>query len=329
MTRVAVVGTTSWGTTLAVLLARGGSEVALVARSVEEADRLEAARENERHRPGLAFPEGLVATADAAAVARADLVVFAVPSASLRANLVRLAPAIAPEAAVLSAVKGIETDTGLRMSEVIGGFGVAPARVLALSGPNFAGEIAAGLPAATVVAGASAGRARWVQGLLNGPSFRVYTSEDVAGVELGGALKNVYAIACGLADGLGYGENAKAALITRGLAEMARLGVAAGAQARTFIGLAGIGDLVLSCESDLSRNRRLGLALAKGLGLEAALASIEGVVEGAVTARVVPELTRRFGVEMPICEGLHAVLYGGKAAAEAGRELMARAAKDE
>ena len=329
MTRVAVVGTTSWGTTLAVLLARGGSEVALVARSVEEADRLEAARENERHRPGLAFPEGLVATADAAAVARADLVVFAVPSASLRANLVRLAPAIAPAAAVLSAVKGIETDTGLRMSEVIGGFGVAPERVLALSGPNFAGEIAAGLPAATVVAGAGAGRARWVQSLLNGPSFRVYTSEDVAGVELGGALKNVYAIACGLADGLGYGENAKAALITRGLAEMARLGVAAGAQARTFIGLAGIGDLVLSCESDLSRNRRLGLALAKGLGLEAALASIEGVVEGAVTARVVPELTRRFGVEMPICEGLHAVLYGGKAAAEAGRELMARAAKDE
>jgi len=329
MTRVAVVGTTSWGTTLAVLLARGGSEVALVARSVEEADRLEAARENERHRPGLAFPEGLVATADTEAVARADLVVFAVPSASLRANLVRLAPAIAPEAAVLSAVKGIETDTGLRMSEVIGGFGVAPERVLALSGPNFAGEIAAGLPAATVVAGAGAGRARWVQSLLNGASFRVYTSEDVAGVELGGALKNVYAIACGLADGLGYGENAKAALITRGLAEMARLGVAAGAQARTFLGLAGIGDLVLSCESDLSRNRRLGLALAKGLGLEAALASIEGVVEGAVTARVVPELTRRFGVEMPICEGLHAVLYGGKAAAEAGRELMARAAKDE
>ena len=329
MTRVAVVGTTSWGTTLAVLLARGGSEVALVARSVEEADRLEAARENERHRPGLAFPEGLVATADTEAVARADLVVFAVPSASLRANLVRLAPAIAPAAAVLSAVKGIETDTGLRMSEVIGGFGVAPERVLALSGPNFAGEIAAGLPAATVVAGAGAGRARWVQSLLNGPSFRVYTSEDVAGVELGGALKNVYAIACGLADGLGYGENAKAALITRGLAEMARLGVAAGAQARTFLGLAGIGDLVLSCESDLSRNRRLGLALAKGLGLEAALASIEGVVEGAVTARVVPELTRRFGVEMPICEGLHAVLYGGKAAAEAGRELMARAAKDE
>jgi len=315
MTRVAVVGTTSWGTTLAVLLARGGSEVALVARSVEEADRLEAARENERHRPGLAFPEGLVATADTEAVARADLVVFAVPSASLRANLVRLAPAIAPAAAVLSAVKGIETDTGLRMSEVIGGFGVAPERVLALSGPNFAGEIAAGLPAATVVAGAGAGRARWVQSLLNGPSFRVYTSEDVAGVELGGALKNVYAIACGLADGLGYGENAKAALITRGLAEMARLGVAAGAQARTFLGLAGIGDL--------------GLALAKGLGLEAALASIEGVVEGAVTARVVPELTRRFGVEMPICEGLHAVLYGGKAAAEAGRELMARAAKDE
>jgi len=329
MTRAAVVGTTSWGTTLAVLLARNGSKVTLWARTGAEAAELQAARQNKRHRPGLAFPESLHVSADEAAVRQADLVLFAVPSASLRSNMERLAPHVRADAAVLSAVKGIETDTCLRMSQVIIASGVDEERVLALSGPNFAGEIAAGLPAATVVAGRDAERARWLQSLLNGPTFRVYTSDDVVGVELGGALKNVIAIACGLADGLGYGENAKAALITRSLAEIARLGVAAGAQARTFLGLAGIGDLVLSCESNLSRNRRLGLALAQGLDLEAALASIEGVVEGAVTARAVPVLAARFGVEMPICEALHAVLCGGKAPADAGRDLMARAAKAE
>jgi glycerol-3-phosphate dehydrogenase (NAD(P)+) len=326
VSRAAVIGTTSWGTTLAVLLARGGSEVALIARGVAEAEALEAARENKRHRPGLAFPPRLAVTADAEAIARAELVVLAVPSASLRANLVRYAPALAPDAAVLSAVKGIEADTCLRMSEVIETFGIERARILALSGPNFAGEIAAGLPAATVVACAEGERARFAQGLLSGPVFRVYTSDDLAGVEMGGALKNVVAIASGLADGLGYGENAKAALITRALAEIARLGVACGAQERTFFGLAGIGDLVLSCESDQSRNRRLGLALAKGKSLEAALAAIDGVVEGAVTARVVPALARRFGVELPICEGLHDVLYAGKSVADAVRDLMARAA---
>lgn len=329
MTRAAVIGTTSWGTTLAVLLARGGAEVALIARSAEEAAALEAARENQRHRPGLLFPERLHATADPEAVASAELVVLAVPSATLRANLVRWAPTIGRQASVLSVAKGIETETGLRMSEVIGGFGIGRERILALSGPNFAGEIAAGLPAATVVAGADPGRAAAVQAALGSAVFRVYTSDDVTGVELGGALKNVYAIVCGLSDGLGYGENAKAALITRGLAEMARLGRAAGAQERTFFGLAGMGDLVLSCESDLSRNRRLGLALAKGLSLEAALATIDGVVEGAVTARVVPALAQRLGVEMPIAAELAAVIHGGKPPALAARDLMARAARTE
>ncbi|HLG12615.1 MAG TPA: NAD(P)H-dependent glycerol-3-phosphate dehydrogenase, partial [Dehalococcoidia bacterium] len=195
--------------------------------------------------------------------------------------------------------------------------------------PNFAGEIAAGLPAATVVAGRDEARAREAQALLNGPSFRVYTSDDPVGVELSGALKNVVAIACGLSDGLGYGENAKAALITRGLAEITRLGVAAGAQPLTFLGLAGLGDLVLTCEGNTSRNRRLGLALAQEMSLDEALESVEGVVEGVVTARAVPQLARRIGVEMPICESLHAVLFEGKTAIEAGRELMARAARAE
>ena len=323
MTRVAVIGTTSWGTTLAVLLARGGAEVTLLARAVDEADTIDGARENKRHRPGLVLPDGVRLSADPEALTTAELIVLAVPSASLSHNLRRFRQAFAPDATVLSAVKGIDPDSSQRMSELIGTFDVDESRVLVLSGPNFAGEIAAGLPAATVVAG-EASRTAAVQSLLNSPTFRVYTSNDVTGVELGGALKNVVAIACGIADGLGYGENAKAALITRALAEITRLGVAAGAQPLTFLGLAGMGDLVLSCTSDISRNRRLGLALAQGRGLEDAEASIDGVVEGAVTARAVPELARRYKVEMPICEALYEVLYESKAPAEAVRDLMAR-----
>jgi glycerol-3-phosphate dehydrogenase (NAD(P)+) len=328
MARVAVIGTTSWGTTLAVLLARGGAEVSLVARRLEEADALNAGRVN-RRRPELAFPERLTVTVDNEAIATADLVVLAVPSAGLRDNLTRIAPAISADATVMSGVKGIEPETCLRMSEVVQAYGVEPERILVLSGPNFAAEIARGLPAATVVAGAGQERARAAQALLNGPAFRVYTSDDVAGAEIGGALKNVVAIACGLSDGLGYGENARAALITRSLAEITRLGVAAGARAMTFLGLAGIGDLVLTCGSDLSRNRRLGRALAAGLSFEKAVDSIDGVVEGAVTALAVPGLVKRYGVELPICQSLQAVLYEGKPPAEAVRELMARTPKDE
>jgi glycerol-3-phosphate dehydrogenase (NAD(P)+) len=329
MARVAVIGTTSWGTTLAALLARGGSDVALMARSVDEAASINAARENARHRPGLKLPANLVATVDPEGVAAADVVLVAVPSAGLRTNLVRLAPAISLSASVVSATKGIEAESCLRMTQVIESFGFAPERILALSGPNFAGEIAAGLPAATVVAGKDPARAAEVQSLLNGPSFRVYTSDDPAGVELAGALKNVIAIACGLSDGLGYGENAKAALITRGLAEITRLGLAAGAQPLTFLGLAGMGDLVSSCESNTSRNRRLGLALAQEMSLAEAVESIEGVVEGVGTARSVPQLARSLSVEMPICESLHAVLFENKTAVEAGRDLMSRAARPE
>jgi glycerol-3-phosphate dehydrogenase (NAD(P)+) len=329
VTRVAVVGTTSWGTTLAVLMARGSAEVSLMARSVQEMDTLDAARENTRHRPGLRFADALHVTNDPEAIATADVVVLAVPSASLRANLVRIAPNISPDASVLSATKGIESDTCLRMSQVIETFGIERHRILALSGPNFAAEIARGLPAASVVACADAERAAQVQRLLSGATFRVYTTDDLPGVEIGGALKNVVAIACGMADGLGYGENAKAALITRGLAEISRLGVATGAKPLTFLGLAGIGDLVLSCESNLSRNRSLGLALAQERSLEEAVEAAAGVVEGVVTARSVPQLARRLGVEMPICESLHAVLFEAKPAVEAVRELMARESRPE
>jgi glycerol-3-phosphate dehydrogenase (NAD(P)+) len=329
MTRVAVVGTTSWGTTLAVLAARSGADISLIARNLAEADSINTTRENARHRPGLKLPANVTATIDPDALATADVVLVAVPSATLRTNLTRHAPSIAQAATVISATKGIEPESCLRMSQVIESFGIEPGRVLVLSGPNFAGEIAAGLPAATVVAGSDGRRAADVQALLNGPTFRVYTSDDPVGVELSGALKNVVAIACGMSDGLGYGENARAALITRGLAEITRLGVAAGAQPLTFLGLAGLGDLVLTCDSNTSRNRRLGLALAQDLTLDEALESVQGVVEGVVTARAAPQLAQRLGVEMPICESLHAVLFEGKTAVEAGRDLMARAARAE
>ncbi|HWO71953.1 MAG TPA: NAD(P)H-dependent glycerol-3-phosphate dehydrogenase [Dehalococcoidia bacterium] len=329
MARVAVIGTTGWGTTLAALFGRNGNDVFLMARTAAEADAINAARENVRHRPGLRLPPNVSATIDPEALAASDLVVLAVPSATLRSNLVRYAPAIAADASVLSAAKGIEPDTCLRMSEIMAAFGIEEERVLVLSGPNFASEIASGLPAATVIAGRQRQRAEAAQKLLAGPTLRVYTSDDVVGVEIGGALKNVIAIACGLSDGLGYGENARAALITRGLAEITRLGVAAGAQPLTFLGLAGLGDLVLSCGSNLSRNRRLGLALARDASLSEALASIDGVVEGVVTARAVPVLASRLAVEMPICASLHAVLFEGKSSIEAGRELMARAARQE
>jgi glycerol-3-phosphate dehydrogenase (NAD(P)+) len=327
--KVCVIGTTSWGTTLAVLLARGGSEVTLLARASAEADALRIAGENARRRPGLRFPPGLAVSADPAALAGTELAVIAAPSDRLRANLEQYGPAIAASATVLSATKGIEPESCLRMSEVIESFGIEPERIAVLSGPNFAAEIARGLPAATVIAGRDTTRTAAAQALLNGPAFRVYTSPDPTGVELGGALKNVIAIACGLSDGLGFGENARAALITRSLAEITRLGLAAGAQPMTFLGLAGMGDLILTCSSDLSRNRRFGLALARGSSVEAALASVAGVVEGLITARAVPALAQRYSVEMPIALSLHAVLYEGKAPAEAGRELMARSAKPE
>ena len=329
MTIAAVAGTTSWGTTLAVLLARNGLEVRLWARSQEEAFVLQAARENLRHRPGLRFPEGLTVTSDTACFEQADLVLVAAPSERLRENLGRIAGHIGLDATVLSATKGIEAGSQLRMSQVITEAGVEARRVLALSGPNFASEVAGGLPAATVVAGSDQQRTLAVQKLLGSPFFRVYTSEDVIGVELAGALKNVIAIACGAAAGLGLGENARAALITRGLAEMSRLGVAAGANPTTFLGLAGLGDLVLTCGSDLSRNRRLGRSLASGASVEAALASIEGVVEGAATARGLPAFAARHGVEMPICQAVHDVLYERKPLAQAVEDLLTRAARPE
>ncbi len=329
MTKISVIGSTGWGTTLAILSARGAHETLLLTRTAEEADRLDAERENARHLPGIHFPETLAVSAEPQGLAEADLVVIAVPSAALATNLADVSGFINQRATVVTATKGVEPETGRRMSEIILAAGISEEQLLALSGPNFARPIAAGLPAATVIAGSSAKRGAQVQMLLGGPKFRVYTSDDLVGVEIAGALKNVVAIACGISDGLGYGENAKAALTTRALAEISRLGVAAGAKQMTFLGLAGLGDLFLTCSSDISRNRQLGLALARGSSLEMALDDIGGVVEGAQTARAIPALAARFAVEMPIGLALHQVLYEGKTPATAVQELMARDLKAE
>ena len=319
-----VIGTGAWGTTLAALLARNGHEAFLLCRTVEEARRLRADGENRRHRLGLKFPAGLLLRNRPDVVAGCEIVVIAVPAASIRANVARVQPFIRPSATVVCATKGIEPETTLRMSEVLAECGLAPEQVCAISGPNFSEEIAAGLPAATVIAGPDASRVAAARDAFSSERFRVYASDDLAGVELGGALKNIVAIACGISDGLGMGQNAKAALMTRALAEITRLGIACGARAITFLGLAGVGDLIATCESDLSRNRRLGMAIAQGRSLDEALAGINGVVEGVGTTRAARALARRTGVEMPIAEELHAVLFEGKAPLQSLLDLMRR-----
>ena len=338
--RAAVIGTTSWGTTLAVLLARNGLEVGLWARSEEEAARLRADGENQRRRPGLRFPPSLSVDSGEHAFEGAQLVVVAVPSHTVRHNLERAGPFVPPGAAVVSAVKGLEVGSGLRISEVIAqclpplSLGASRPQgraeaVCVLSGPNLSAEVAAGLPAAAVIACIDLSLAARVQRAFMAPAFRVYTSGDVVGVELAGALKNIFAIGAGLADGLGFGDNAKAALLTRGLAEMTRLGQALGAQPLTFAGLAGMGDLIATCYSDLSRNHRLGRELAAGRRLDEILRGMDEVAEGVNATRVALSLANHAGVEMPIVEMAHRVLFEGLEPRRAVVELMLRQPKHE
>jgi len=328
--RVGVLGTTAWGTTLAVLAASRGQRVCLWARDEEEAARLRRAGEN-RRQPGLRFPPSLEVTSDPRrAFAEADLAVLAVPSHCLRENLRCIREALARSTTVLSAVKGLEVESGLRMSEVIREeMPSLSGPVCVLSGPNLSREVAQGLPAASVVACADLEAAGRVQRALMSTFLRIYTSSDLVGVEMAGALKNVLAIGAGLADGLGYGDNAKAAFLTRGLAEMTRLGVALGAQPLTFAGLAGVGDLMATCYSPHSRNRRLGLELARGRPLDEALADLGGVAEGVNTTPVALRLACQAGVEMPITEQVYRVLFEGQDPGQCVSVLMCRQAKPE
>jgi glycerol-3-phosphate dehydrogenase (NAD(P)+) len=328
--RVAVIGAGAWGTTLAVLIA-GAEPVLLLAHDAEAAARIDAARENERRLPGVALPENVRVSAEPAVLAAAtDLVVYAAPSTHLRTMVERTAPSVASSADVLSVAKGLEASSLLRMSEVIagaGGFG--PRRIAALSGPNLATEIARGLPASAVVAADDPMLADRIVERLGRREFRLYVNRDLLGVELCGALKNIVAIAAGAADGLGFGDNGKAGLITRGLAEMTRLGIAAGANPLTFAGLAGIGDIVATCGSTLSRNHRLGEELAKGRRWEEIEAALPGVAEGAYTVDAALALARRHEVEMPIAQEVHNALFEGKSVQRCLIDLLARESKDE
>ena len=327
-----IVGTTTWGTTLGVVLARQGTPVTLLARTEAESRLLAVDRRNSRFLPETDFPDSLHVTADPAeAVSAAVIVILAVPSHNLRQNARQMAGYFSSGAIVVSAAKGLELPGGHRMSEVLAE--ELPvnlhAGICALSGPNLAKEIVQGKPASSVLAGANATVGERAQTLLNSNRFRVYTSNDLVGVELGGALKNIVALGAGMCDGLEAGENAKAALVTRGLAEITRLGVAAGAEPRTFAGLAGLGDVIATCSSRFSRNRYVGEQLGLGRSWSEIRESMDNVAEGVNATEAALKVAGDLGVEMPIAEITYRVLYEGLSAREAAAELMGRPARSE
>ncbi len=326
--KVAVIGAGSWGTTVAAVAAASAPTV-LWARRPALAQSIDTLHENPDYLPGVALPASLRATASLdEAVAGSALVIMAVPSHGFRTVLTELSGSIPPHAPVLSLAKGLEQGTHLRMTEVIAE--VVPGHLAGvLTGPNLAREIAAGQPAATVVAMTDQSMARQVQEVLRTPSFRVYTNPDVVGCEMAGATKNVLAIAAGILQGLGLGDSSLAALITRGLAELGRLGVAMGGERITIAGLAGVGDLVATCTSSLSRNRMVGEQLGRGRSLEEIMADMRMVAEGVKTARPLLELATARGVEMPIGEQVAAVLEGVTSPSKAILTLMSRSAKPE
>jgi glycerol-3-phosphate dehydrogenase (NAD(P)+) len=331
MTRAAVLGTGSWGTAFGKVLADAGTDVVLWARRAELAQAVRDTHENPDYLPGVPLPGNLTATADAAeAVGGADFVVLAVPSQTLRDNLAAVAGGLAPDAVLVSLMKGVELGTTKRMSEVICEVADVPtARVAVVTGPNLAKEIAAGQPAATVVACTDAAAAERLQAACRTAYFRPYTNTDVVGCELGGAVKNVIALATGMAGGMGFGDNTKASLITRGLAETARLGAALGADPMTFSGLAGLGDLVATCTSPLSRNRTFGERLGRGEKLHEILAQKQQTAEGVKSCRSILDLAHKHDVDMPITEHVVAVVHDGMTPPEMLRSLMSRSTKPE
>ncbi|HEY3630250.1 MAG TPA: NAD(P)H-dependent glycerol-3-phosphate dehydrogenase [Jatrophihabitantaceae bacterium] len=331
-TRAAVLGGGSWGTTFAKVLVDAGTETTLWTRRAEVAEQINSGHENAAYLPGVALPAGLRATHDhAAALAGADVVAIAIPSQTLRANLADWVPALPAGATLVSLMKGVELGSTKRMSEVIGEVAHRGADSIAVvSGPNLAREIAQEQPTATVVACSDIDRAALVQHACSAPYFRPYTNADVVGCELGGAVKNVIALACGMAVGMGFGDNTLASLITRGLAETARLGAALGADPLTFAGLAGLGDLVATCASPLSRNRTFGERLGQGDTLEQAQAATHGqVAEGVKSCRSVLDLAGRHGVDVPITQAVEAVCNRGLSPADMIGLLMGRAMKSE
>jgi glycerol-3-phosphate dehydrogenase (NAD(P)+) len=330
-TRCAVYGTGSWGTAFAMVLADAGAQVTMWGRRPDVVDAINTGRTNPDYFPGVELPDTVRATTDPAAAARdAEFVFLSVPSQTLRGNLAEWAPLLPPDSVLVSLMKGIELGTAKRMSEVIEEVAKAgPDRIAVLSGPNLAKEIAARQPAASVVACHDEAVARRLQATCHTGYFRPYTNTDVIGCELGGAVKNVIGLAVGIADGMGLGDNTKALLITRGLAETTRLGVAMGADPLTFSGLAGLGDLVATCSSPLSRNHTFGTNLGRGMTLEQTIAVTRQTAEGVKSCESVADLARRYGVDMPITDTVVDIVHNGKQPAVAVKDLMSRSAKSE
>ena len=327
---VAVLGAGSWGTALAIQFARAGHPTRLWSRSAADVSAMRAQRQNRRYLPDAAFPDGIAVHDDlAAAVKGAVAIIVAVPSHALRVLLTQLKPLLARDARLAWATKGFELDTGKLPHQVAYEVLGDKYPVAVLSGPTFAREVGMGLPTAMTIASPDAEFAAQLARSLHAPNFRAYTSTDIVGVEVGGAVKNVLAVGAGLCDGLGFGANTRVALITRGLSEITRLGVALGARPETFMGLAGLGDLVLTCTDNQSRNRRFGLALAAGKTVQQALAEIGQVVEGYSAARAVRTVALREKVDMPIAHGIYRVLYENEPAKDVVKDLMTRPIRSE
>ena len=331
MTRAAVFGTGSWGTAFGMVLADAGTEVTLWGRRPELCDSITTKHENVDYLPGVVLPESIRATTDPAeALHGADVAVLAVPSHTLRENLAKWSPLLPDGCVLVSLMKGIELGTSKRMSEVVREVaGIDESRVAVVTGPNLAKEIAERQPAASVVACADTAVAERLQDACFTPYFRPYTNTDVVGCELGGAVKNVIALAVGMAAGMGFGDNARASIITRGLAETSRLGAALGADPVTLAGLAGLGDLVATCSSPLSRNRTFGENLGRGMSVEEVVAVTRQTAEGVKSCRSVLALAQKAGVDMPITDAVVAVVHDGLPPREVVRALMTRAAKAE
>ncbi|MFE2746456.1 NAD(P)H-dependent glycerol-3-phosphate dehydrogenase [Streptomyces scopuliridis] len=331
MTRVAVFGAGSWGTAFAMVLADAGCEVTLWGRRREVVEAINTTHTNPDYLPGFELPVGVRATTDPARAARgAEFTVLTVPSQTLRGNLAEWAPVLPADTVLVSLMKGVELGTAKRMSEVIEEVAKAPAeRVAVITGPNLAKEIAGRMPAAAVVACRDEAVARRLQSACHTPYFRPYTNTDVVGCELGGAVKNVIGLAVGIADGMGLGDNTKASLMTRGLAETTRLGLAMGADPHTFSGLAGMGDLIATCSSPLSRNHTFGTNLGRGMTLQETIAVTKQTAEGVKSCESVLDLARRHGVDMPLTETVVDIVHNGKPPLVALKELMSRSAKPE
>ena len=329
MAKISVLGAGSWGTALSILLNNNGHEVRLWSRFQEEVDALKDTRELASKLPGVHIPENIDITADVkSCVETAEVIVLAVPSPYIRSTSALMAPNVKEGQIIVNVAKGIEEKTLMTMTDIISEE-IPAAGVYVLSGPSHAEEVGRGIPTTCVISGPKRETAEYLQGIFMSPVFRVYTSPDMVGIELGAAFKNVIALAAGIIDGLGYGDNTKAALITRGITEIARLGTAMGGKFETFCGLSGIGDLIVTCASMHSRNRRAGILIGQGKTMEEAMAEVKMVVEGVYSAKAAKELAAKYHVELPIIEQVNEVLFDGKSAAAAVKDLMIRDKKIE